>query len=54
MVKLKKKKSKKKTQKITFQSKIMKMSPAVSQGLFKLELPYNFNMRYNNMLGKSL
>jgi len=53
MVKLKKINLKKRHKKMTFQNKIMKMSPAVSQGLYKLQLPYNFNLRYNNMLGKS-
>jgi hypothetical protein len=48
-----KKNLKKRHKKITFQNKIMKMSPAVSQGLSKLQLPYNFNLRYNNILGKS-
>jgi hypothetical protein len=53
MVKLKKINLKNRHKKMTFQNKIMKMSPAVSQGLYKLQLPYNFNLRYNNMLGKS-
>jgi hypothetical protein len=42
MVKLEKKINlKEELKKITFQNKIMKMSPAVSQSLFKLQLPYN-------------
>ena len=54
MVKLEKKINlKKEHKKMTFQNKIMKMSSAISQSLFKLQLPYNFNLSYNNMLGKS-
>ena len=53
MVKLKKNYSKKKTQKMTFQNKIMKMSLAILQGLSKLQLPHNFNVRYKNILGES-
>ena len=48
-----KKKSKQRTQKMTFQNKIMKMSLAILQGLSKLQLPHNFNLRYNNILGES-
>ena len=53
MVKLKKNNLKKGHKKMTFQNKIMNMSLAVSHGLSKLQLLYNFNLRYNNMLGKS-